>query len=192
MMPTARQKWSVCIVEYCVTAEGMVVFVIRATQLYSHARDCLQAVVNVGPGYWAVVLLSAVMTGFDGALSTVSTLVNEVTPAPNFPSWSHCGTTLLQAWSLSRSAHPDGSLQLQELYTALQVLHTVRLPCISSCNLSVAQQQTVSSYMRRSAPCQPSCRTAYMRSGTLWPPSCRLCCLASPYTAGPHGLACEH
>ena len=38
----------------------------------------LQAVINIGPGYWAVVLLDAVSTGFDGALSTVSTLVNEV------------------------------------------------------------------------------------------------------------------
>ena len=40
--------------------------------------SCLQAVINVGPGYWAVVILTGVSTGFDGALSTVSTFVNEV------------------------------------------------------------------------------------------------------------------
>jgi hypothetical protein len=42
------------------------------------APSCLQAVINVGPGYWAVVILTGVSTGFDGALSTVSTFVNEV------------------------------------------------------------------------------------------------------------------
>ena len=47
-----------------------------------HCYAWVQAVMNIGPGYWAVVLLNAEMTGFNGALSTVSTLVNEVSHVP--------------------------------------------------------------------------------------------------------------
>ena len=40
------------------------------------------AVLNVQRGYWGVVLLTGVQSGFCGALSTVSTLVNEVSARP--------------------------------------------------------------------------------------------------------------
>jgi len=92
-----------------------------------HAQDCLQAVVNVGPGYWVVVLLSAVMTGFDGALSTVSTLVNEVTQLP-IPDIQVIRHQLLQACSTSYQRILLAALQLAEL------LHTVLMSASLACN----------------------------------------------------------